>query len=95
MEYSVVLSMPVLSSPIGFLYFLALISSEPVAIGGPPAPPVIAGDCRRAIKMGSEMGSKMVSKMGSKTGSKMDSKMVPKLVQMLSILVSFFWIPFF
>ena len=45
-QYSVVLSMPVLSSPIGFLYFLALISSEPVAIGGPPAPPVTGvGGC--------------------------------------------------
>ena len=32
--------MPVLSSRIGFLYLLALISSEPVAIGGPVAPPV-------------------------------------------------------
>ena len=36
-QYSVVLSMPVLSSPIGFLYFLVLISSEPVAIGPPLA----------------------------------------------------------
>ena len=45
--YSVVLSMPVLNSSIGFLYLLALISSEPVAIGGPPAtcrqPPATAG----------------------------------------------------
>ena len=87
--------MPVLSSPIGFLYLLALISSEPVAIGPLVAPPLIAGDCRRATKMGSEISSKMVSKMGSKTSSKMDSKMVPKLVQMLSILVSIYGFLFY
>ena len=89
--------MPVLSSPIGFLYLLALISSEPVAIG---APPVTAGDHREWM-LGSLGAPKWVPKwvpfllhffmsFWPQNGLQNGPKTIPKVVNFGIHL----WIPF-
>ena len=76
--------MPVLSSPIGFLYFLALISSEPVAIGGPPAtcrrPPLTTVNHQNGLQNGFQNGLQNGFQNGLQNGLQNGPKTGPKAV---------------